>query len=85
MGARPRSRSTSPRKAEQLLRRLEWTVLRRLDGALLGDMGPGDQLQISTSERRVTLLHPPGYDYYRLLRSKLRWAAEVTWPSSRGR
>ena len=43
------------------------------DGALLGDMGPGDQLQISTSERRVTLLHPPGYDYFRLLRSKLRW------------
>jgi len=21
----------------------------------------------------VTLLHPPGHDYYRLLRSKLRW------------
>jgi uncharacterized protein (DUF58 family) len=29
--------STSPRKAERLLRRLEWTVVRRLDGALLGD------------------------------------------------
>ena len=23
--------------------------------------------------RRSRLLHPPGYDYYRLLRSKLRW------------
>ena len=21
----------------------------------------------------ITLLHPPGYDYYRLLRSKLHW------------
>jgi NAD+ kinase len=21
----------------------------------------------------VTLLHPPGYDYFRLLRSKLHW------------
>ena len=29
--------SRSPRKAEQVLRRLEWTVIRRLDGALLGD------------------------------------------------
>lgn len=43
------------------------------DGALLGDMEPGDQLRISTGPRRVTLLHPPGYDYFRLLRSKLRW------------
>lgn len=43
------------------------------DGALLGDMEPGDQLRISSGGRHVTLLHPPGYDYFRLLRSKLRW------------
>ena len=43
------------------------------DGALLGDMEAGDRLQIASSERQVTLLHPPGYDYFRLLRSKLRW------------
>lgn len=29
--------SESPRDPEQLLRRLEWTVIRRLDGALLGN------------------------------------------------
>jgi len=29
--------STSPRDPERLLRRLEWTVLRRLDGALHGN------------------------------------------------
>jgi len=29
--------SASPRQAEQLLRRLEWTVVRRLDGLLQGD------------------------------------------------
>jgi uncharacterized protein (DUF58 family) len=29
--------STSPRQAEQLLTRLEWTVIRRLDGLLQGD------------------------------------------------
>lgn len=43
------------------------------DGALLGDMEPGDRLLIRASSQRVTLLHPPGYDYFRLLRSKLRW------------
>ncbi len=29
--------STSPRKPEHILRRLEWTVIRRLDGMLYGD------------------------------------------------
>jgi NAD+ kinase len=43
------------------------------DATHLGDMAPGDQLLIRASGRAVTLLHPPGYDYFRLLRSKLRW------------
>ncbi len=38
MSRSPRSSSpTRPADAEQLLRRLEWTVIRRLDGALHGD------------------------------------------------
>ncbi len=43
------------------------------DGVRLGDLQPGDRLEVSASGASVTLLHPPGYDYYRLLRSKLRW------------
>ena len=43
------------------------------DGAMLGDLEPGDLLTIGPTNARVTLLHPPGYDYFRLLRSKLRW------------
>jgi NAD+ kinase len=43
------------------------------DGAMLGDLEPGDVLSIGPTAARVTLLHPPGYDYFRLLRSKLRW------------
>jgi len=43
------------------------------DGAPLGDMKPSDRLEIDTSGGSITLLHPPGYDYFRLLRSKLRW------------
>src|SRR5262245_34212029 len=33
----PRVDATSPTTADAILRRLEWTVLRRLDGALQGD------------------------------------------------
>ncbi len=43
------------------------------DAQMLGELRPGSQLQIATAGRSVTLLHPPGYDFYRLLRSKLHW------------
>src|SRR5690606_13659133 len=43
------------------------------DGALLGELAPGDRLTINEAKVRVTLLHPPGHDYFRLLRSKLHW------------
>lgn len=36
-GAEPRSSARAPRDPERLLRRLEWTVLRRLDGLMQGD------------------------------------------------
>ena len=34
---------------------------------------PDDRLIIAKSPRRVTLIHPPGYDFYGILRSKLHW------------
>ncbi len=43
------------------------------DGASLGDLRHGDSLFVEGSDAQITLLHPPGYDYYRLLRSKLHW------------
>jgi len=43
------------------------------DGAMLGDFSAQDRLEVRTARERVTLLHPPGHDYYRLLRSKLHW------------
>jgi NAD+ kinase len=43
------------------------------DGFVLGEMAPGDRLHIRQAADAVTLLHPPGYDYYRALRSKLHW------------
>ena len=43
------------------------------DGTALGDLELGDQLIVEGSGLEITLLHPPGYDYFRLLRSKLHW------------
>jgi len=43
------------------------------DGAMLGELLPGDRLEIRPSPHGITLLHPTDYDYFRLLRSKLHW------------
>ncbi len=43
------------------------------DGTPIGDLDLGDTLFVEAAEAQITLLHPPGYDYYRLLRSKLHW------------
>jgi NAD+ kinase len=42
----------------------------------MGDIWPGDKLQISAANNRVTLVHPPGYDFYEILRSKLFWGRD---------
>jgi len=42
-------------------------------GRPLGRLTPGDRLTVTAAPQRITLLHPSGYDYYRLLRSKLNW------------
>lgn len=43
------------------------------DGRSLAPLNPRESLVIRTAGARITLLHPEGYDYYRLLRSKLNW------------
>ena len=57
----------------RLLERPESRALVVCDGFVLGDANPCDRVQIRQSHDGVTLLHPPGYDYFRLLRSKLHW------------
>ncbi|HSD68793.1 MAG TPA: NAD(+)/NADH kinase [Woeseiaceae bacterium] len=44
-----------------------------VDGISLGQLGPDDRLVVSRSDRQITLIHPPGYDFYEILRSKLHW------------
>jgi NAD+ kinase len=43
------------------------------DGEALAHLDSNESLSISLAEQAVTLLHPPGYNYYELLRSKLNW------------
>lgn len=43
------------------------------DGVLLGDLEERSRLLIGPSPESITLLHPQGHDYFRLLRSKLHW------------
>jgi NAD+ kinase len=43
------------------------------DGAVRAEIEPGDRLLVKQAQERVTLLHPIGHDFYRLLRSKLHW------------
>lgn len=43
------------------------------DGIVLGEMIAGDRLCVGPAAHSIRLLHPQGYDYFRLLRSKLHW------------
>lgn len=46
------------------------------DGHTLGGLEPDDRLLIRDAGSRVTLIHPPGYDYFGILRSKLHWGRD---------
>ena len=57
----------------KLLERPDTRAQVTCDGTVLGELDPGDRLTIKAASERITLLHPAGHDYYRLLRSKLHW------------
>ena len=46
------------------------------DGHSMGEIRPTDILSISVASQRLTLVHPPGYDFYGILRSKLLWGRD---------
>ena len=37
------------------------------------DMKPGDLIRIRMAEETLEMLHPQGFDYFDLLRRKLKW------------
>jgi NAD+ kinase len=62
--------------ALRLLHRHDTKAEVSVDGHSLGELEPDDKLLISESANRITLIHPPGYDYYGILRSKLHWGRD---------
>lgn len=60
---------------------VEFTLLAAHDGAAHFDgqvrfvTHAGDCVRIARSSHSVTLLHPPGYSYFAMLREKLHWSA----------
>jgi NAD+ kinase len=62
--------------ALKLLHRHDTKAEVSVDGHSLGELEPADSLLISESKNRITLIHPPGYDYYEILRSKLHWGRD---------
>jgi NAD+ kinase len=57
----------------RLIERFEIKGQITCDGVAFDSLSEGDCLVITQSQARVSLLHPPGHDYYRILRSKLYW------------
>lgn len=47
-----------------------------VDGHSLGEIRPEDRLLIAAADHRITLIHPPAYDFYGILRSKLFWGRD---------
>ncbi len=60
----------------QLLERTDTQAEVAVDGHAIGAIRPDDTLTINPSDNRIRLIHPPGYDFYEILRSKLLWGRD---------
>ncbi|MBT8098810.1 MAG: NAD(+) kinase [Gammaproteobacteria bacterium] len=60
----------------RLLQRDDTKAEITVDGQSLGEFFPEDRLVISAAKKRMTLVHPPGYDFFGILRSKLLWGRD---------
>ncbi len=54
------------------------------DGQVNHPLDPGDRVRVRKADHSLQLIHPRGYDYFHILRSKLHWGSgkqgEVTEP-----
>ncbi len=47
-----------------------------VDGHAISEMQGDDVLTVAAANNRVRLIHPPGYDFFGILRSKLYWGRD---------
>jgi len=79
---RPIVISSSSQVEIRLLERLETQAQVICDGVSLGELALDGKLVIGPADTSVTLLHPQDHDYFRILRSKLRWGRGDRVPPS---
>jgi len=60
----------------RLLERPDTKAEITVDGHSLCEICSDDRLTIGAAEERITLIHPPAYDFYGILRSKLFWGRD---------
>ena len=60
----------------RLLARIDTQAEVMADSHSLGELTPDDRLIVTRSDTRINLVHPPGYDYYEILRTKLHWGRD---------
>ncbi|MGV0006018.1 MAG: NAD(+)/NADH kinase [Candidatus Porifericomitaceae bacterium WSBS_2022_MAG_OTU9] len=48
-----------------------------VDGIAVHALVPGDTARFKTADRRLRTIHPTNYDYFRLLREKLKWGSNL--------
>ncbi|MBT8099293.1 MAG: NAD(+)/NADH kinase [Gammaproteobacteria bacterium] len=60
----------------QLLQREDTGAEVIVDGHSVGAIEPEDSLGICAASDRINLIHPPGYDFFSILRSKLFWGRD---------
>lgn len=60
----------------RLLQRDDTNAEISVDGHSIGVIQPDDRLLVRSAPCRMTLIHPPGYDFYSILRSKLLWGRD---------
>lgn len=46
------------------------------DGQVGQSLQPGDRVTVRKNDHSLRLLHPPGHDYFAVLRKKLRWSEQ---------
>jgi NAD+ kinase len=46
------------------------------DGQDNVDLRVEDRIVVTQHPNRLRLIHPPGYDYFHILRAKLRWSEQ---------
>jgi len=46
------------------------------DGQINLTLDPGDRITVRAHDHTLRLIHPPGHDYFEILRKKLRWSEQ---------